>query len=418
MADDSRGSQSSLVYSAAGLIGVQLLSFASMWVVSRSLGPDAYGRLGLALIAGVYAYQVVQAGLDAFQTRLLAQADAAEARKILGGTFRQKQYAALLVLIAGGIIALLWNRPEERSLIFLGIIDGAILALTMPGAFDARGRTATYFAYAAVRQAFYLVNVVLLANAVPGGFTLQNVMLLHLAAIIPQLYLERMWIRKHFGAPDYSEGSLRSMEQVRAAVPLSIGSAAWQCSMVIGPPILEFTGHSKEMGYLVLSNQFAMAAHSVSLLSARTAMARLAKIPDAFGSAFRKEWIYQTVFFIVASTAVALVGSMAGLLIIDRVWGAAFDPTLDLFRVDIWRIVGAFAGGVTSAALTCQSRLKTLAACHVLSFVGAVVLGFALVPKYGALGAVWAVVSARTLFFILSSICLLIPASAPREVSA
>lgn len=293
-------------HAALGLVGVQLLSFGSMWLVSRALGPDSYGRLGLALTAGVYAYQLVQAGLDAFQTRLLAQSTPEDARRILGGTFRQKQWAALLALIAGAILAVLWNRPEERTLIFIGVLDGVALAFSLSSAFDARGATATYFGFAVARQAIYLVAVALLIFVAPHWLSVQNVLILHLAAILPQLWLERRWIRSQYGPPDYSDSRSKGGEQVRAAIPLSIGSAAWQLAVVIGPPALEFTGHTNEMGWLVLSNQLAMAASSLSILYARFAMVKLSQIADPFGAEFRSAWLTQTLQF----SAVAAVSTL------------------------------------------------------------------------------------------------------------
>lgn len=399
---------SSGAYAAIGLVGVQLLSFGSMWLVSRALGPDAYGRLGLALIAGVYAYQVVQAGLDAFQTRLLAQAVPDESRRILGGTLRQKQWAALFALAAGAVLAMLWKIPDERALIFIGVLDGVALAFTLPSAFDARGATATYFGFAVARQAIYLAGVAVLILLAPQLLSVQNVLILHLAAILPQLWLERRWIRTHYGAPDFSESGKRSAEQFRAAIPLSVGSAAWQLAMVIGPPILEFTGHRTDMGFLVLSNQLAMAAHSLSLLFSRIAMAKLAQIADPFSAAFRTAWMLETLRFSALAVALAACGAFIGPYFIERIWGTAFAAAGALFAIDVWRIVGAFGGGVTSAALVSQSRLSTLAFCHVVSLASGVALALIFVPVHGARAAVWAVVAARGGFLLLSTLSLLV----------
>lgn len=408
MADGASATRSgSGARAALGLVGIQLLSFASMWLVSRALGPGSYGRLGLALTAGVYAYQVVQAGLDAFQTRQLAQAVPDDARRILGGTFRQKQWAAVLALIAGALLAFFWNRPEERSLIFIGVLDGVALAFSLSSAFDARAATATYFAFAVVRQLIYLAAVAALIFVEPQWLSVQNVLILHLAAILPQLWLERNWIRKNYGAPDYSESLVRGGEQVRAAIPLTLGSAAWQLAVVIGPPALEFTGHTNEMGLLVLSNQLAMATSSLSILYARFAMVKLSQISNPFGTEFRTAWISQTLQFSAFAVVLAMIGTLTGPFIIERVWGAAFAATGALFMIDVWRIVGGFGGGVTSTALVCQSRLSTLAICHIISLAVGVTFALRFVPSHGAVAAVWAVVIARGMFLLVSALALL-----------
>jgi O-antigen/teichoic acid export membrane protein len=390
----------------AGLLVVQVAGLLSMRTVARALGPQDYGHYGLALVFSIYAYQLVQWGLDPLLTRMLTQAGPAQARRHLAAFVRQKQLAGAAVLALGVVAAALSSASDGRVLIYLGILDGVALGMSAPCAFDARGRTPLYFWLAAVRQCCFLAAVLSLVTFAAGWVSTATVLILHVACILIQIALEWTWVRREYGALEWSGAGTGARELWGAALPMAIAAGSLQVLNAIGPPALKFTGIEDELGYLVLSNQLMVAMMAFLTIPSRMVHARLAALSPAEPSFRRRVWL-TTAIFTAIGVLIAVAVSASSYWIVLLLIGKQYVSAAPLLAVDAWRAVGIMAGAVLGSALICQHRKRAYAACYFLALAAAVALALTLIPRYGAVGAVAAVAVGRMAFAVFAGMVLL-----------
>ncbi|MFH0940072.1 MAG: glycosyltransferase [Planctomycetota bacterium] len=395
------------------LLLTQLLLLASARIVSNALGDVGYGRFGLAMVFSIYAYQFAQWGLDPLLTRLLVRAKSEQAGAHLASFLRQRQLAAVVVLLVGIGVAASWSVADERQLVYLGLVDGLALALSIPAAFDARGRITLYFGLIAVRQISYLILLILLVSLWPTSVTPLLVLMVHAACILLQVSLEWVWVRRTYGALHWSGALAGAWSLCRLALPLALAAGALQVLCVLGPPSLVATGLEVELGFLVVSNQLVTALSGFMSVPARITHARLSALSPISRNFRRAVWL-------TAATLAAggiLISGLLSLFAPQVVWllfGQQFLPAAPIFQVDAWRAVGVLASAVLGSALICQQRLRIYAGCHILALLVGVSIAILFVPTYGAIAAVGAVAVGRAAFAVFAGLAFLMPYNAAR----
>jgi O-antigen/teichoic acid export membrane protein len=87
--------------------------------------------------------------------------------------------------------------------------------------------------------------------------------------------------------------------------------------------------------------------------------------------------------------------------IMTLVYGPAFRPAALSFVVLVWMLPIAMLSGHHRFILIAYKRQRDLLRCSVISAVSAVVLGGALIPRFGGPGAAWALLMAIAINFVL-----------------
>lgn len=383
------------------LIAAQALAFAAVYILARGLGPIDYGRVGLAMVFSIYGYQFVQFGIDPLLTRMLVRDAPERAASRLAGWLRQKQCAAVLALLIAGV-SLATSGHEDRLLLFLGVLDGVVLALSVPGAFDARSKTPLYFAFLTLRQAGYAGTALLLTVAFKPLLNPVNVVLVHLACLLTQISVEWFWVRRSFGALDWRGSLSEGVALWRMALPLAISAGAWHISGSIGPPALEWAGQKSELGPLVLSNQISMFLFSLTIIPTRIIQARLAHVDHTSAEFRRIVWRY-FLLFAVAGVAAAIACDLLAPFIVPLVFSQKYQATVPLLQMDAWRVAGSAGGAAFIAAFVCEDRLWLRAGCEVLAFAATIAVVVIFIPAHGAAAAAAAVPVGRIVFTVLAA---------------
>ena len=378
-----------------------LLLLAMPLVISR-LGKTGYGEFGLAMSIGVYAYQFIQWGMDQLLTVKFARGSDADTRHLLGLLLRQKQLAALLALAAAGIAAACSPKASERPLIFLGALDGIILAFTIPSIFDARGRTANWQFFAFLRHAAYLGLILILAYFFPRYFSPVVLLALHALCIVPEVLLEQLWIQNAIGLPQWPAPTHEALKLWRDAAPMALAMLAQQVLFFLGVPALRHFGRENEMGGLTLSNQLTMVAASFFSAPAAMIQVRLAQ-HAADRAGFGRRVLKTTILCALAGAAISLLFPQAGAMLVRHVFKNLADSTPRILEVDAWRLTAILAGVPLSCALICRNQLRAFAFCWIVAFVSGASAAAVFIPRYGAPGAAGAVALGAAAFCVCAA---------------
>ncbi len=382
------------------------LMFESMRILTRALGPGDYGRLGLALVFSIYSFQLVQFGIDPLLTRMLARDNAESASRRLAACLSLKFGSAAGVLLLAAAALLLRPDVEDRLLLFLGVLDGIVLAFSVPAAFDARQRTPLYFLFAAVRQFLYVCGALLFSSLLQAWMSPALVLVVHLLCIAAQVALEWRWALREYGRLDWHYAGRTAWSLWREAWPLALSAGAWQVACAIGPPLLKWHGLTGELGLLYASNQLAMVLYSLTIIPGRMVQAQLARVDPASGVFRKTVWTY-ALLFTLAGVAAAVACDFAAPWLVPFICGSGFSGAVSIFVVDAWRVVGFFAGTVFIAALVCEDRLWARGVCEVIALIVTAAVAVFALPRYGAVAAAGAVAAGRAAFAVSAAILLL-----------
>ncbi|MEI6231896.1 MAG: hypothetical protein WCT04_02505 [Planctomycetota bacterium] len=389
------------------LLGCQGLLLGAMQIVSQRLGKAGYGQFGLAMSFSVFSAQFILWGMDPLLTFKYARSSADDARSLLGIVLRQKQLAAFTAIFAGTLVALGWPDADERFMIFLGSVDGACLACTMPSIFDARGKTATWQFFAFIRHSIYLGLVLAVSRFFPEHFHPQTVLELHLLCILPELALEQFWVRRNVGIPHWPAPVREAFNLWRESAPMAVAVLAQQLLFNSGLPILHTFGDDAESGGLYLSSQFTTAAASFIAAPAAILHARLA-LHAHEGPAFRRR-VWQTAIpCFVAGIFVSLSYPVVTSAIVRSLFKNLADSAPAILYIDTWRLAPILATIPFASALICLGRLRAFALCHVASALIGVSLSAALVPTYGPRAAACGIALGSCLCFVFSATLVLL----------
>lgn len=387
------------------LLACQGLLLLALPLISRRLGQSGYGELGLAMWASMCAYQFIQWGMDQLLTVKFARASEADTRNLLGLLLRQKQLAALVVLAAAAIFAACFSKSLERPLIFLGAVDGVILAFTIPSIFDSRGRTAIWQFYAFLRHAAYLGALLILAYFFPSRFSPLAVLSLHALCIVPEVLLEQLWIQKNAGLPRWPAPPREALTLWRDAAPMALAMLAQQLLFYMGVPALKQFGRESEMGAITLSTQLTMVAASFFAAPAAMIQVRLAQHADSGG--FVRRVLKITVMCALAGAAISLVFPHAGAAVVRLIFKNFSDSTPRILEIDAWRLTAILAGVPLSCALICRNRLRAFALCWGLALAVGAGGAAIFIPRHGARGAAGSIVAGCFAFCLCALIAVI-----------
>jgi len=407
---------SSLSGAAVWWIAAQGLGFLSVVIVSRALGPEGYGRLGLAMAIGTYLCFINQWGIDVLLARMLVRDGPANAGRHLAAFLRQKQVSGAILFAAVAAACASGIAGRESGLVFVGAISGLSLSLTVPAAFDAQRRQGTYLAFASARQLFFVLATFVLWKSGSAALPLVlGILIADATSVILQIALEWGWIRKTFGPLQWNNASAEARELWRSAIPTALAYTSLQALTLSGPVLIEMFGDKHELGALVASNQLATVAASLAGLLTRAVHVRLAAIPDAHGALFRRRVWLSTLGMTGLGVAAAIPFLFVSDWSVQLVFGQRFNAAAPLLSIDVWRVAGMLASAVLGSALICQQRVRAYAACHVLAMIAGLAVAIVYVPTRGAIAAVAGVAIGRAAFAIFAAIVLCLSSARKTE---
>jgi hypothetical protein len=385
---------------SVGIVSQNVLNLGALLYLWHALDAGSYGEVGLALLVSVQACAFLQWGINPLLTRDLVRSSPDDARRLLGASLRQKQLAALFVLAGGLTLAAMPSVPGGPLLIYLGLVDGAILGFTSPPAFDSRGRMATYLAIAHLRPATYLAGLVSLHSLAPDLFVPRAIVLVHAASFVPPILLEWRWIRKHWGPPDTAEAGSGGLRLWTLAAPIAVGEMALQAGNAFSPWAAQLLGQPREVvGHLAASNQLAVAMASLAVVPAAVIHAQLSADRSPGTQAFSRRVLVITLALLAVGIVVAALAMGVASFASPRLPGKHSDA-LALFRIDAWRFVATLGSAAITSALICRHRVRTYAACQVAGLAMASVAALILVPAIGAPGAAGSLLIGRVAFVV------------------
>lgn len=389
-----------LLYLSCGEVAAKLLTFCSFTYLARTLDPASYGSMEFTLAVMVFFSLPVDLGLSWYGAREIAH-NPGRARALLHEITGLRLILALCsMLVLAVFILFLHKSADQRILLsFYGVsLLGAPFVL--PWFFQAHDQMHWVAIASIIRQACFALAVFLVCRR---GSPLMYIGLVEClsvsAAAAFSIYVTRYMMGFPWPWPDLHV--TRLVSNLRAAAPIGFAELAWAFMWYFCTVLLGFTVSNRTLGWFGASHRALMAMHSFVLLyffNLLPSIARCAGRPseELLLLMDRSVRLLSWTGLFAAGLFTAAAPEAMTLL-----YGSSFRPAAGPFAILVWMLPIAMLSGHHRFILIGYGHQKRLLSCTVISAGVAVILAFALIPRYQGRGAAWALIIANFVNFVL-----------------
>jgi O-antigen/teichoic acid export membrane protein len=385
---------------SAGEFTAKLLTFASFTYLARALGPSAYGSVEFTLAAMVFFTLPADLGLASYGAREVAR-HPDRATSLLHEITGLRLALTLCSILALGIFVLVIHKTIEVK-ILLALYGVSLLAgpFLLQWFFQAHDQMHWVGIASIVRQAGFAGLVFLTCRR---GSPLSHIGFIECASVagvgVFCLYVARHKMGYAWPWPDLH--IIRLMGHIREAAPIGLTELAWAFMWYFCTVLLGFIYPDRTLGWFGASHRTLMALHTFVYLyffNLLPSISRCAALPHKFLLELMDRSIrfgaWTSLFSVTLLTALAPQ-------LLTLMYGPLFRPASHSFSILVWMLPVAMLSGHHRYILIAYNHQRTLLRCTACSAAVTVLLGFALVPFYGGVGAAWALLIALLLNFAL-----------------
>jgi O-antigen/teichoic acid export membrane protein len=371
--------------------GVSVIAAATTALLARHLSTSGFGSFSFCVSLLVFIAMFFEFGLFLPASRLIAQADHDTRRTLVG--------AAVALFVPIGVtyslvIALL--SPAIRPVFGIDLGDALLFAAPLACAYplvqvalqltQGAGRLHLYsLAYLASQLVFGLGLLVLLAFS---GLSVSSVLAIRGAAFLTCFSVAIALLRPTF-VHTWAHARLLISEARQYGLQMYVGRVLSVGTYNMDALMLAAFAGPRQVGFYALAGSVAVATGAPMLGMSSALFPRMAR-----GRDLDLRWIAIAASFsaVVLVVAVVLAGPFIRLVFSER-----YTPAVALVAPLVLAQGIRSITSIYNAFLAAQARGRELRNAAVVLTGSNVLLNFALIPPFGALGAAWASVVALTL---------------------
>lgn len=389
------------MWNTLGFLGASASAFAVSIVVARTTDASGLGRFTyytwLMRLVGILA----AFGLPAALARFIPEAIGAEDPQRARGTWRLgSRLATILGLIAFAVMFILArSRGESVSLaLAVGVGSASTLAVKLLEGFLQGALKFKQIARMAAIIGSIQISVIVAGAALGADAT----GLLILFALTPTLFAVLLYLPIRSPLKSWPPGSLdRAHRRKILSFAATLGLVAFIDEVVWGRPEIFFLEHFRsaaEVGFYSVGLKF---ASLVVVLPAVISKSLLPEFSWMHGAKRTQEFeeTFPVLCVTIAYVAVglAILGAAMADLLVTVVFSPEFSPAIIGTQVLLAGSVFGGLAGPVAAALFAGSKEKFFVQFGLLLVTINLVLDFALIPRYGLLGASIATIASQTI---------------------
>ena len=385
-----------------GLLARKGLLALSFLIVARSLGPNDYGKLTYLFTWAYIFFTLSSLGFSAVTTRELARAETNTPR-----LFK----ASLLVrvgsaLVGVALLSVLASSPSlfgrvaslRSALVYAWIIPAYAIADQL-GAYVIAFEKHKQFATINLIQwgGFFFFTVLAIAYS-PNLSSLMSFQTLGLwvGLIVACVYLRAPLSSAWSERTDY--GLTRIL--LKEAFPLAVTNLVILLYFRLGTLFLFRYAGAEQTGIFTSASQIVEASQLIPMAVVGAVFPSICRVADDSRKlALIFEQVSSTLLFI--ALFVATTGTVVSLTIVRVLFGTSFSSGAPLLRLLIWTVVPTFLHYSFAYFLIAINEQRVIPISAVVGLVVSLVCNLVLVPRFGALGAVYSAAATELAICVL-----------------
>lgn len=356
----------------------------TIWLV-RYLGPADFGILSYAISVSMIAEVIAGLGVSVILVRELVDSPQDEA-ELIGSTAALRFVAGLLV--GGGTLGLIWLIDGDPRAVAAVAIVISVVPLRALGAieqsFQARmqsrlsvtGRMSAFAIASLVKIILLLVEAPLLAFAAAVA----------LEAVVATVAFVVLYARSGHSPFGLRVRWERARGLLRESWPLALAGAAAMISLRIDQVMLRQMASANELGTYAAAARLSEVWYFVPVALGTALFPALVGSRDDQATHDRRLQVALDISAWLA-IVIALVVTVFGGLVIHIIYGAEFQDSAGVLRMQVWAGPFVFMGVISGRSLVARGLQRFEAWRYVIGAPLNVGLNLVLIPEYGGIGA-------------------------------
>ncbi len=381
-----------------GRVGGAGFGFLMSWAVARWMGPEMFGLYSLFIVILILGNDVLGDGLNPGVVRdyaLHSEHSALRGAEVLSTALILRMVLGTPVAVVGTVVALSassWSSQNEAyvaplALGLIGSFGAALLSFTL-ATWQARQAFVSYALTAAAVNTLRLASAVILFAF--SSFTLALVMGLHVVFyyLCAGFALWRLW-------PTLA-GLRFDPELLRALLRFSkwpaLASLCFVLQSNLAVPVLMYTANAAEAGIYAAGASLLMLIDFLTVSLLTTLLPRVSQLrtPDQWRAYVKR---FFPLFLTMALSLFPLV--FAARPLVEWLYGSAYTGTIVVVQILFLGGIGTLLSHPLYLVLYAMNRPHLFSLTQALALIGWILMGWWLIPHYGAVGAAWTTLLAR-----------------------
>ena len=389
-----------LLYLLAGEFAAKLFTFASFSYLARTLGPRDYGFIELTLAVMVFFSLPVDLGLGSYGAREIARNPEKGARLLREITGLRMVLSICSIAVLGIFILLVHKSFQLKILLAMygvSLLGGPFLLQWFFQAYDQM----RWVGWATIiRQACFAGLVVLVFRKGTPLVYIGFIECFSVAAVaLFCVYVARRKMGFSLPRPDLQVSHFR--HHLKESAPIGLTELAWGFMWYFCTVLLGFLFADATLGWWGASHRALMALHTFVWLYFFNLLPSISRCVAGPNQRLLQLMDHSVRFAAWASLFGAAFLTMIAPAMLGFLYGPSFRAAAGSFSILAWMLPIAMLSGHHRYILVAYNHQRRLLRCTAISAVVAVILGFTLVPLYGAAGAAWALVIANAVNLLL-----------------
>ncbi|MFH1010839.1 MAG: flippase [bacterium] len=368
-----------------GTVGEGVLQFLFVVLVSRYLGPDDFGFWGFSVALTGYLLVAASFGLPQIVVREIAKTPQ-QAPQIFGAAMGLRLLLGFAIWIVVVALLPLTSLPLDRRLTLL-ILSVALLLMPFDLAsfFDAhqKSRWDAFFRVIARAISVGVLGAVLLTR---DTLTLPLAACVSIAFLLCNIGFAWMGIRYlHLSLrPRTALSGMRQMFTL--ALPIFWARAMSELYVHTNLVLMGFLSTDRQTGYYAVADRVLVILLTLKAIVYRLLLPLLSEVvEDRERLTKRLETVipFLAQMSILGATAIILVADP----IVPLVFGNAFSPAITPLRILTGYLILTGVGSIFGTVLFAMGHQREYSLSITVGSLANVLLGFSLIPSYGAIGA-------------------------------
>jgi PST family polysaccharide transporter len=386
-----------------GEIFAKLAAFLAFTHLGRTLGRERYGSVEFAIALIVFFSLPVSFGLEEYGARELARYGGDKNGRMALAVEIAIVRAALALVAAAALGCLVWAlaRPAEQKMLLMAYGASLLLLPAMPQwFFQGHNEMAWVSVLSVVRQSAFALLVFAFFDA---GRPLYRVGFFECGAVAATVAVGYYGLRRRFAiaVPHFRISMRRLRQHLACAVPIGLSQLTWACLWYSATIILGFWSSPAAVGEFSVAHRISISVHTFVWLyffNLLPSISRAAATPLELrrlltGSMRLSSWAG----FLGALAAAAASGPAVRLA-----FGPDFSSSAPVLATLVAIVPIMLISGHYRYALIAADRQQLLMRWSFVAAGVTLLSGLLLAPRFGAMGAAWAVLSGGAVQLVLT----------------
>jgi len=364
--------------------------FVGAWV-ARYLGPENFGLLSYVISFVALFGPISNLGLDSIVIRnIVFNPD--DKNKILGTTFILKILGGLLSLVFVIVTVSLLRPGDKVSLVLVSILSLKLVFLS----FDTidlwfQSQINSQYSVISKKSAFFLIVIVKVMMVFLKAPLIAFILATLLETIFGALGLLIVYQYRERDINSWKVNLKLSKQLLRNSWPLIFSGLAIMIYMKIDKIMLGQMIGNNAVGIYSVATRISEVWYFIPMAIAASVFPAIIRSRKKGNEALyekKMQTLYDILTLLSYLTAISL--AILASPIIRILFGAAYTQSIPILKIHIWAFIFISLGVARGKWLITEELMKIAMLFTVMGAIANVGLNYALIPKYGGLGAAWA----------------------------